>query len=143
MAQYRVGQIIQLADGQVATIRYVGQTGFQSGDWIGVELEGPNGKNDGSVRGERYFDCEMGKGMFVREQAVAAILEQPAAPKPAAPAKRAARPSSVVSSGIGRRTSIVPDTGVGKRMSMNAASPSPAARGSRPSSMLRVSLTSM
>ena len=143
MSEYQVGQVVQLADGQLATIRFVGQTGFATGDWIGVELESLNGKNDGSIKGERYFDCEMGRGMFLRAAAVAAIIEQPAAaPKSAAPAKKAARPNSVVSSGLGRRTSIVPDSGVGKRMSMNAASPSPAARGSRPSSMLRVSLTS-
>lgn len=143
MSGYQVGQIIQLADGQLATIRYVGQTGFAAGDWIGVELEGPKGKNDGSVKGERYFDCEMNKGMFLRETAIAAIIEQAPAPKAAAPAKKAARPSSVVSSGLGRRGSTVPDTSVNKRMSMNAASPSPAARpGSRPSSMLRASFTS-
>ena len=142
MSEYQVGQVVQLADGQLATIRYVGQTGFAAGDWIGVELEGLNGKNDGSVKGERYFDCEMGRGMFLRAAAVAAIIEQPAAaPKAVAPAKKVARPTSVVSSGLGRRTSIVPDTGVNKRMSMNAASPSPAGRGSRPSSMLRVSFT--
>ena len=139
MSGYRVGQIIQLVDGQLATVRFVGQTGFATGDWIGVELEGPNGKNDGSVRGERYFDCEMGKGMFLRENGIKAIMEQAPAPKPAA--KKATRSSSVVSSGLGRRTSNVPDTGVGKRMSMNAASPSPAARGSRPSSLIRVGLT--
>jgi dynactin 1 len=142
MSGYQVGQTIQLADGKLATVRYVGQTEFAAGEWIGVELEGPTGKNDGSVQGERYFDCEPDKGMFVRETAIVAIVEQPPAPKAAAPAKKAARPSSVVSSGLGRRGSTVPDTVVNKRMSMNAASPSPAARpGSRPSSMLRVSLT--
>jgi dynactin 1 len=143
MSGYQVGQIIQLADGQLATVRYVGQTGFAPGDWIGVELEDLNGKNDGSVKGERYFDCEMGRGMFLRETAITAIIGQAPAPKSAAPAKKAGRPSSVVSSGLGRRTSIVPDMGVSKRMSMNAASPSPAARGSRPSSMLRVGVTSV
>ncbi|KAG0646140.1 dynein-associated polypeptide [Hyphodiscus hymeniophilus] len=137
MAGYQVGQIVQLVDGQLATVRYVGQTGFAAGEWIGVELEGPNGKNDGSVKGERYFDCEMGKGMFLRETGITAIIEQASAPKAAAPAKKAVRPSSVVSSGLGRRSSAVQDTGVGKRMSMNAASPSPAARGSRPSSLIR------
>jgi dynactin 1 len=144
MSEYQVGQVVQLADGQLATIRYVGQTGFAAGDWIGVELEGINGKNDGSVKGERYFDCEMGRGMFLRAAAVAAIIEQPAAaPKAAAPTKKVARPSSVVSSGLGRRMSIAPDTGVNKRMSMNAASPSPAGRGSRSSSMLRVGFMNM
>jgi dynactin 1 len=143
MSGYQAGQVIQLNDGQLATVRYVGQTGFAAGEWIGVELEGPNGKNDGSVKGERYFDCEMGQGMFLRETAITAIIEQAPAPRPAAPAKKATRPSSIVSSGLGQRSSTVRNTSVGKRMSMNAASPSPAARGSRPSSMLQVGLTSV
>ena len=139
MSGYQVGQVIQVSDGQLATIRYVGQTGFAAGEWIGVELEDPNGKNDGSVKGERYFDCEMGKGMFLRETAITAIIEQAAVPKIAALSMKATRPSSTVSSGLGRRISSVQDSAVSKRMTMNAASPSPAARDFRPSSLIRVS----
>jgi dynactin 1 len=142
MSGFQVGQIIQLADGQLATVRYVGQTGFAAGEWVGVELEGPNGKNDGSVKGERYFACEMGKGMFLRETAITRIIEHAPAPKSAAPPKKAGRPSSVVGLGLDRRTSVVVDTGVGKRMSMNSASPTPVTRGARPSS-LRVGLWSL
>jgi len=102
-------------------------------------LEDHGGKNDGSVKGQRYFDCEMGRGMFVRLAAITSILEDaPPAAKPA-PVKKAARPSSVTGAGL-RRASGAPDPVVGKRMSMNAASPSPAGRGSRPSNMLRVSI---
>jgi dynactin 1 len=135
--QLQVGQVIELTDGRLATVRYIGQPHFAGGDWVGVELEDESGKNDGSVQGERYFECDMGRGMFVRPAAVT-IIEQAPAPKPAAvPAKKAARPSSVVGSGIGRRMSAVPDVGAGKRMSMNSASPTPSSR-SRPSSLLRV-----
>src|SRR6266536_5675664 len=143
MSDLAVGQTIQLTDNRVAIVRYIGKPLFAQGEWVGVELEDGSGKNDGSVQGERYFECEMGKGMFLRPTAVAAILEQPA-PIPKAtngPVKKPARPSSVVGSGVGRRMSSLPDTGAGKRMSMNAASPSPATR-SRPSSMLRVGLIS-
>ena len=141
MSDLAVGQTIQLSDNRIATVRYIGKPLFAQGDWVGVELEDGSGKNDGSVQGERYFECDMGKGMFLRPTAVAAILEQPAAVPKATngPVKKPARSSSVVSSGVGRRVSSVPDTGAGKRMSMNAASPSPATR-SRPSSMLRVGL---
>lgn len=139
MSELFVGQTVQLADGRIAVVRYVGQTEFAAGEWIGVELEGYDGKNDGSVKGERYFDCEMGRGMFLRPSA-ATIIEQPAAPPKAtngAATKRPTRPSSTTGPGLARRTSIVPDTGAGKRMSMNAASPSPITR-SRPSSLIRV-----
>ncbi|PMD45716.1 hypothetical protein L207DRAFT_482205 [Hyaloscypha variabilis F] len=137
MAELAIGQTVELNDGRTASIRFIGQTEFAPGEWIGVELEDNGGKNDGSVKGERYFECEMGRGMFVRLAAITAILDQPPpAAKPAA-IKKAARPSSVTGPVAGRRSSVAPDPAAGKRMSMNAASPSPAARGSRPSSMLR------
>lgn len=59
-----VGQIIQLGDGRRGTIRFAGPTLFAPGEWVGVELASATGKNDGSVQGERYFDCPMGHGMF-------------------------------------------------------------------------------
>lgn len=142
MSELAIGQTVQLADGRIAVVRYIGQTEFAAGDWIGVELEGYDGKNDGSVQGERYFDCEMNRGMFLRP-AAASIIAQPEPPaKPAngaATYKKPARPSSVGGPNLGRRPSGVPDPGAGKRMSMNAASPSPVTR-SRPSSTIRVGL---
>ena len=32
-------------------IRYIGKTEFKEGDWLGIELDTPTGKNDGSVAG--------------------------------------------------------------------------------------------
>ncbi|KAH6682639.1 dynein associated protein-domain-containing protein [Halenospora varia] len=135
MSELNIGQSVQLSDGRVATVRFVGQPLFAAGEWVGVELDDDTGKNDGSVQGERYFDCQMGRGMFLRPNAVR-VIDKPAAPKPAA-TKKVSRPSSVGGPALGRRMSAVPDAAAGKRMSMNAASPSPATRGSRPSSLIR------
>lgn len=49
--------------GQIA---YIGETQFASGEWAGVVLDNPEGKNDGSVQGVRYFQCEPKKGVFSR-----------------------------------------------------------------------------
>ena len=48
------------------TVQYVGQTTFASGYWVGLKLETPTGKNDGSVQGTQYFECPPFHGLFVR-----------------------------------------------------------------------------
>ena len=56
----------------LGVIRFIGLTAFAAGVWIGVELFESNGggKNDGSVLGQRYFECRPNHGIFVREDAV-------------------------------------------------------------------------
>ncbi|ESW97325.1 hypothetical protein KL918_000932 [Ogataea parapolymorpha] len=60
-------------NGVEGTIKYIGPTQFQPGEWIGVELDQPAGKNDGSVAGVRYFQAQDKHGVFVRP----AMLQSP------------------------------------------------------------------
>lgn len=47
--------IIKSSQGSKAGIlRYMGTTDFAAGEWCGVELDDPLGKNDGSVSGTRF-----------------------------------------------------------------------------------------
>ncbi|PWY89512.1 dynactin [Aspergillus sclerotioniger CBS 115572] len=137
MADLSPGHVVTLTDGRQATVRFVGTTHFAVGEWIGIELDEPTGKNDGAVQGERYFDCKPGFGMFVRPTAIAAVVEQPARPtKPAAPkgnannppANRSRAQSGVItgSSGLKRPTSL--SSANTKRHSAGAASPTAALR---------------
>lgn len=66
--QFRVGDQV-LVDGQKqGTIGFLGVTQFARGVWAGVVMEGPGGKNDGTVAGIKYFDCEPYHGLFTRPQ---------------------------------------------------------------------------
>uniref|UniRef100_A0A8C5GW87 CAP-Gly domain-containing linker protein 4-like n=1 Tax=Gouania willdenowi TaxID=441366 RepID=A0A8C5GW87_GOUWI len=49
---------------RVGTLRFCGSTEFSGGLWAGVELDKPEGKNDGSVVGVRYFTCQIRHGIF-------------------------------------------------------------------------------
>ncbi|ROT42486.1 dynactin [Sodiomyces alkalinus F11] len=141
MSELALGQTIQLSDGRIGVVRFVGAAHFAPGEWVGIELEEDSGKNDGSVQGERYFDCVMGHGMFVRPTTLT-IMAQPPPPPAAAAAKplvrkpsRPSRPSSFAPA-TGRVTSTG-DASLSKRMSLNASSPSPAPRVTRPTSIGR------
>ncbi|KAI9359377.1 CAP Gly-rich domain-containing protein, partial [Pilaira anomala] len=52
------------------TVRFVGNTSFQTGKWVGVELDEAAGKNSGVVQGKRYFDCKNNHGVFVRPASI-------------------------------------------------------------------------
>ncbi|XP_051831696.1 kinesin-like protein KIF13B [Antechinus flavipes] len=60
------GEYVTVGTNKTGIVRYVGPTDFQEGTWIGVELDLPSGKNDGSIGGKQYFKCNPGYGLLVK-----------------------------------------------------------------------------
>ena len=56
MEQFRIGERVLVdggtgGHGRTGIIRYYGPTQFREGQWVGIELDEPSGKNDGTVEG--------------------------------------------------------------------------------------------
>ncbi|KAK9768156.1 hypothetical protein K7432_001450 [Basidiobolus ranarum] len=67
-----------LVQNKPGVIRFIGNTAFAKGRWIGVELDEPLGKNDGIVGGKVYFKCRPKHGMFVRASQLKSLHGTPA-----------------------------------------------------------------
>mmetsp|Transcript_3258 Transcript_3258/g.4622 ORF Transcript_3258/g.4622 Transcript_3258/m.4622 type:complete len:342 (-) Transcript_3258:71-1096(-) len=76
--------------GNPGTVKFSGPVDFASGEWVGIELNAPNGMHDGSVFNKSYFQCAPKHGVFCQP---ADLAGGAAAPAPAAPAPAAAAPA--------------------------------------------------
>ncbi|XP_055915828.1 restin homolog [Eupeodes corollae] len=81
--QFIIGQKVWVGGISPGQIAYIGETHFAPGEWAGVVLDEPNGKNDGCVAGKRYFQCEAKKGIFSRLTRLTLYPLEGAAAKPA------------------------------------------------------------
>ncbi|ORY88624.1 dynein associated protein-domain-containing protein [Leucosporidium creatinivorum] len=130
---------VQVAAG-AGYIRFVGQTSFATGKWVGVELDLPGGKNDGSVAGKRYFNCQQNRGVFVRPSQIRLLLDGEGAeatdgresPTPTRPRPSSSLTRPSLSSSSSRRPSssaaVPPATATlsGRSSSASSRAPSPA-----------------
>ncbi|RHY35055.1 hypothetical protein DYB32_000461 [Aphanomyces invadans] len=67
----QVGQRCEISGKRRGEIAYIGAVqGIPPGEWVGVRLDMPFGKNDGSQGSQRYFDCKPLHGVFVRPDSV-------------------------------------------------------------------------
>ncbi|XP_078010400.1 CAP-Gly domain-containing linker protein 1 isoform X7 [Phascolarctos cinereus] len=93
---FRVGERVWVNGNKPGFIQFLGETQFAPGQWAGIVLDEPIGKNDGSVAGIRYFQCEPLKGIFTRPSKLTrkVLTEDEANGMPAASASRATSPLS-------------------------------------------------
>jgi dynactin 1 len=95
--QFQINDIVDV-NGVKAVVRFYGPTEFMPGtDWVGVELESPTGKNNGTVQGVQYFTCRDKYGMFVKPS-MPRLIERPVQrrqqPQPQTPMSPAQRKAS-------------------------------------------------
>mmetsp|Transcript_82050 Transcript_82050/g.171750 ORF Transcript_82050/g.171750 Transcript_82050/m.171750 type:complete len:380 (+) Transcript_82050:56-1195(+) len=93
---YGVGDRVWATNGskvRIAYVKFIGETQFEKGVWIGLELETPDGKNNGSVKGVKYFECVDKHGIFLKPDKVklAKDSEDPPAASPAPKSKAKAK----------------------------------------------------
>eukprot|EP01084_Bolivina_argentea_P312904 541776_1 len=66
----RLNQRIKVKDFGFGIIQFLGCVHFAQGLFVGVELDEPNGKHDGSYHGKRYFTTKDKHGVLVKQHRV-------------------------------------------------------------------------
>lgn len=72
---FRINDYIEIkTTKQRGTIRFIGETKFKPGIWVGIELDKRGtGKNNGTIQGVTYFKCAVATGVFVSINAIEKI----------------------------------------------------------------------
>jgi len=64
--EFRIGDRVLVGGAKPGILVFIGEVHFSLGDWAGIVLDTPTGKNDGKINGRRYFECEPMRGVFCR-----------------------------------------------------------------------------
>ncbi|XP_009949368.1 PREDICTED: centrosome-associated protein 350, partial [Leptosomus discolor] len=75
LPNFSVGDRVLVSKVQPGTLRFKGLTNFAKGFWAGVELDKPEGNNNGTYDGVKYFDCKEKHGIFAPPQKISHITE--------------------------------------------------------------------
>lgn len=75
LSNFNIGDRVLVSKVQPGTLRFKGLTKFAKGFWAGVELDKPEGNNNGTYDGIKYFDCREKYGIFAPPQKISHITE--------------------------------------------------------------------
>lgn len=136
---FRIGERIWVNGNKPGFIQFLGETQFAPGQWAGIVLDEAIGKNDGSVAGVRYFQCEPLRGIFTRPSKLArkAVSEDEANGSQASHASRATSPTSTSAA------SHLPPSGIPQKMSPLATKETPVSHASNLSKTTSESISNL
>lgn len=123
----KIGDQVCIGGSKFGILRFCGPTDFASGEWAGVELDMPIGKNDGSVGGVSYFQCLPKHGIFAPLSKVSKADSLPNS-RPNSRPTSASRIAQAQISHSGSRPSSRPSSRTNSRASSRSGSPSPSPR---------------
>uniref|UniRef100_A0A663M078 Centrosomal protein 350 n=1 Tax=Athene cunicularia TaxID=194338 RepID=A0A663M078_ATHCN len=75
LPNFNIGDRVLVSKVQPGTLRFKGLTKFAKGFWAGVELDKPEGNNNGTYDSIKYFDCKEKHGIFAPPQKISHITE--------------------------------------------------------------------
>ncbi|OWY93694.1 hypothetical protein PHMEG_00036818, partial [Phytophthora megakarya] len=65
-----IGSKVCVRGKHAGVVMFTGNVHYAKGEFVGVALSSPAGKNDGSIKGVRYFVCSPSHGLMVRPNEV-------------------------------------------------------------------------
>ncbi|PAV68258.1 hypothetical protein WR25_11021 [Diploscapter pachys] len=63
---FEIGTRVETEKNGKGRVVFCGEAQFADGVWVGVILDEPKGKNNGTVKDVKYFECEPNYGLFIR-----------------------------------------------------------------------------
>ncbi|XP_072429498.1 centrosome-associated protein 350 isoform X2 [Chiloscyllium punctatum] len=75
LPEFQIGARILVSGIQPGTLRFKGRTSFANGFWAGVELDKPEGSNNGTYDGVEYFTCKDKCGIFAPPHKISLLPE--------------------------------------------------------------------
>lgn len=75
LSNFNIGDRVLVSKVQPGTLRFKGLTKFAKGFWAGVELDKPEGNNNGTYDDIKYFDSKEKHGIFAPPQKISHVTE--------------------------------------------------------------------
>lgn len=90
-----------LFNGKYGVLAFLGVTQFAKGNWAGVILDSLEGKNNGSVNGVQYFECEPNRGLFAKQEKIKFVSKGSQSLNQSQPSQAATSSASEQQFGVG------------------------------------------